>query len=123
MINLKHDKGGLVDIEFLAQYARLMFGSDANATVMILQSLPHDVPDVWREEAGKLADIYLQYRQMENILRVELWASIGSLSMDAHAPEWETMRRHAKITSPNILLEKMQYVHTCFKQLLPLYMD
>ncbi|MDQ6953355.1 MAG: bifunctional [glutamate--ammonia ligase]-adenylyl-L-tyrosine phosphorylase/[glutamate--ammonia-ligase] adenylyltransferase [Mariprofundaceae bacterium] len=118
MINLKHDKGGLVDIEFLAQYARLLFGSNANATVMILQSLPCDAPHVWRKEADRLADIYLQYRQMENILRVELWASIGSLPMNQHATEWETMRRHTRITTPNILLENMQYVHDCFKKLL-----
>lgn len=118
VINLKQDKGGLVDIEFLAQYARLMFGNDNIATVMILQSLPTDAPHIWREEAGKLADIYLQYRQMENILRVELWASIGSLPMNQHATEWETMRRHMHIKSPNILLENMQYVHGCFKKLL-----
>ncbi|MDQ6973848.1 MAG: bifunctional [glutamate--ammonia ligase]-adenylyl-L-tyrosine phosphorylase/[glutamate--ammonia-ligase] adenylyltransferase, partial [Mariprofundaceae bacterium] len=118
VINLKQDHGGLIDIEFLAQYARLRFGHDANATVMILQSIPCGAPYIWRKEAAKLADIYLQYRQMENILRVELWASIGSLPMNQDATEWESMRRHTRITSPNILLESMQYVHNCFNTLL-----
>jgi len=55
---------------------------------------------------------------MENILRVELWASIGSLPMNKHATEWKTMQRHTRIKTPQILLETMQYVHGCFKKLL-----
>ncbi|MDX8396351.1 MAG: bifunctional [glutamate--ammonia ligase]-adenylyl-L-tyrosine phosphorylase/[glutamate--ammonia-ligase] adenylyltransferase [Mariprofundaceae bacterium] len=118
VINLKHDTGGLVDIEFLAQFARLMFGSDVDATMMVLQSLPAEAPQAWHEEAERLADIYLQYRQMENALRVELWQSIGILSADKGAAEWETMRRHAELTSPDELKLTMKYVHACFHRLL-----
>ncbi|MDX8390371.1 MAG: bifunctional [glutamate--ammonia ligase]-adenylyl-L-tyrosine phosphorylase/[glutamate--ammonia-ligase] adenylyltransferase [Mariprofundaceae bacterium] len=119
IINLKHDYGGLIDIEFLAQYARLMFGSNAQSTVLILQTLPKHAPQIWHEKSKKLVNIYLQYRQMENALRVEMWQSIGDLPADASAKEWETMRRHTKITTPNILRETLHYVHTCFQDLLP----
>ncbi|MDQ6983132.1 MAG: DUF294 nucleotidyltransferase-like domain-containing protein, partial [Ghiorsea sp.] len=40
IINLKQDKGGLVDIEFLAQFSRLVFGGDAESTVETLKSIP-----------------------------------------------------------------------------------
>jgi len=55
---------------------------------------------------------------MENALRVELWQSIGQLSMDSDAPEWETMRRHTAMKSPQDLQETMQQVHSYFHQLL-----
>jgi len=79
VINLKHDAGGLVDIEFLAQFARLAFGGKARRSVDVLNNLPDSAPDVWREAGGWLAETYLEYRQMENALRVGLWRSIGQL--------------------------------------------
>ncbi|HXH71944.1 MAG TPA: bifunctional [glutamate--ammonia ligase]-adenylyl-L-tyrosine phosphorylase/[glutamate--ammonia-ligase] adenylyltransferase [Mariprofundaceae bacterium] len=118
VINLKHDSGGLVDIEFLAQYARLAFGGPAHGTVEVLRRLPASAPEAWRQEAGFLAATYLDYRQMENALRVELWRSIGSLSADPAATEWETMRRHAAIHAPAGLAERMRRVHGIFQQLL-----
>ncbi len=118
VINLKHDAGGLVDIEFLAQYAKLAFGSTARKTNDILQRLPDSAPADWKEEADWLADTYLNYRQMENALRVELWQSIGKLSDDAQATEWETMRRHANIHSPEALRQSMLKTHAIYKKLL-----
>jgi len=120
IINLKHDAGGLVDIEFLAQYVRLVFGGNHRGTVEVLSHMAstNDVPEAWRTHAGWLAKTYLDYRQMENTLRVELWQSIGRLPADAECPEWETMRRHAAICSPEQLRDTMKQVHVCFKQLL-----
>jgi len=118
MIDLKHDAGGLVDIEFLAQYARLAFGGSGRKAIDILNHLPDSAPAAWRSEGGWLADSYLDYRQMENALRVELWRSIGKLPNDANATEWETMRRHAAIHSPDALLLRMHRVHQCFNELL-----
>jgi len=122
MMNLKHDKGGLVDIEFLAQYARLAFGdgqAEENfATVSYLRHLPKQAPALWHEKAAILWQTYVDYRQMENALRVELWQSIGSLSADAGQEEWETMRRHAAICSPEALKTRMQEIHQCFEDLL-----
>ena len=118
IINLKHDPGGLVDIEFLAQYARLAFGGSDRRTVDILESLPDDAPAMWKEEANRLASIYLDYRQMENALRVELWQSIGKLSENPQAPEWETMKRHTNIHNPEVLRDNMAQVHAVFKKLL-----
>lgn len=121
IINLKHDAGGLVDIEFLAQYACLAFGSQQigyYSTVDSLLNLPESVPEMWRDAGVMLAKTYILYREMENALRVELWQSIGKLSLDKHAPEWETMRRHTSMKSPQDLQETMQQVHRYFHQLL-----
>ncbi len=118
VINLKQDAGGLVDIEFLAQYARLAFGSQARRVVDIFAQLPAGAPESWREQGEWLAKIYLDYRGMENALRVELWRSIGRLPADPDATEWETMRRHAAITAPGALRERMRRVHEIFTALL-----
>jgi glutamate-ammonia-ligase adenylyltransferase len=118
VMNLKYDAGGLVDIEFLAQYAKLAFGGTGRRTVDILQRVPDKAPAPWKCEAGWLASTYLDYRQMENALRVELWQSIGKLSVDSQAPEWETMRRHTNIHSPDRLRDIMAQAHAVFKKLL-----
>ncbi|MDQ6997148.1 MAG: bifunctional [glutamate--ammonia ligase]-adenylyl-L-tyrosine phosphorylase/[glutamate--ammonia-ligase] adenylyltransferase [Mariprofundus sp.] len=118
VINLKQDAGGLVDIEFLAQYARLIFGSGSRRVIDMLKNLPADAPEAWHQSIPFLADTYRDYRQMENVLRVELWASIGKLPGDASATEWETMRRHAAITSPDALRQRMAKVRLLFNELL-----
>jgi len=118
IINLKHDAGGLVDIEFLAQFARLTFGGSERGTAEILRHLPKDAPAVWQEAGESLAGTYEKYRQMENALRVELWESIGNLPADAAATEWETMRRHAEITTPQALCEEMTMTRQVFCTLL-----
>ncbi len=118
VINLKHDAGGLVDIEFLAQYARLVFGIDHRRVIDVFHGLPVDTPIGWQQQLKFLADTYLEFRQMENVLRVELWASVGKLSSDAAATEWETMRRHAVIKSPDELEMRMLKVHALFNSLL-----
>ncbi|MFQ5345693.1 MAG: bifunctional [glutamate--ammonia ligase]-adenylyl-L-tyrosine phosphorylase/[glutamate--ammonia-ligase] adenylyltransferase, partial [Mariprofundus sp.] len=122
VINLKHDAGGLVDIEFLAQYARLAFAGERRKnnrrTMDILQHLPESAPEAWHQNADFLAGTYLNYRQMENALRVELWRSIGQLPVDPEAIEWETMRRHAAISDPDILILRMQKVYRIFNTLI-----
>ncbi|HKI61656.1 MAG TPA: bifunctional [glutamate--ammonia ligase]-adenylyl-L-tyrosine phosphorylase/[glutamate--ammonia-ligase] adenylyltransferase [Mariprofundaceae bacterium] len=119
IINLKHDAGGLVDIEFLAQFARLAYGDCGHGTVEILRRLAAmSVPEGWQQHCEFLADTYLDYRQMENALRVELWRSIGKLPTNANATEWETMRRHAAIHSPQSLKDRMQEVRRLFSELL-----
>lgn len=118
IINLKHDAGGLVDIEFLAQYARLAFGGSGVGTMRILRELPPGAPVAWRKAAPGLASTYADFRQMENALRVELWSSIGRLPANPAATEWETMRRHADITTPAALREKMRQTRECFNRLL-----
>lgn len=118
VIDLKHDAGGLVDIEFLAQYVRLAFGGDGRKVVDILMHLPDSAPDIWRREASMLAETYLDYRQMENALRVELWRSIGELPSDQGATEWESMRRHAGICTPAALRSRMQQINRIFHALL-----
>lgn len=117
-VNLKHDAGGLVDLEFLAQYARLCFRGSHTGTVQTLRTLPRTAPDLWQERSQKLAQTYLDYRQMENVLRVQLWRSIGKLAADENAAEWETMRRHAPIKSPFELRERMRWVREQFLLLL-----
>ena len=118
IINLKHDQGGLVDIEFLAQFARLAWGGEHQGTIQGLLHLSEKAPDIWQKSAPWLAATYLDYRQMENALRVELWQSIGKLPHDVNASEWETMRRHAPIQSPQALLQRMQETHAMFDALL-----
>jgi len=121
-INLKQDRGGLVDIEFLAQYARLSFGAHGNITASrtseLLFQLPAHAPELWQKKSEFLAQTYLDYRQMENALRVELWRSIGQLPNDSTATEWETMSRHASITTPDELTQRMTQVHQLFHRLL-----
>ncbi len=120
IMNLKQDVGGLVDIEFMAQFARLAFGGTHRGTVETLRhmALADGVPEAWKTHAGWLADTWLDYRRMENVLRVELWRSIDSLPVDAGCAEWETMRRHASIRGPEQLRDTMKQVHVCFKRLL-----
>jgi len=120
-INLKHDAGGLVDIEFLAQYACLAFSSQRAgqySTVQSLLKLPEDAPKAWHDASEILTQSYITYREMENALRVELWQSIGQLSMDEQASEWEIMRRHTAMPSPQVLQTTMQKIHVIFHQLL-----
>jgi len=121
VINLKHDTGGLVDIEFLAQYACLAFSTQQAghySTVQSLLKLPEHAPKAWQDAVEMLAQTYVTYREMENALRVELWQSIGKLSIDGAAPEWETMRRHTSMKNPLDLKERMQQVHRYFHDLL-----
>ena len=118
IMNLKQDAGGLVDIEFLAQFARLAFGGRERGTAAILRNLPSTTPENWRDAGEQLACSYDKYRQMENALRVELWESIGKLPSDAAATEWETMRRHAEITTPEGLRQEMAQTRKAFLALL-----
>lgn len=118
VLNLKHDEGGLVDIEFLAQYAHLYFDVDEVSTVKMLQCLPEQAQENWKKYAPFLVDSFIMYRQMENALRVHLWASVGRLPADDQATEWETLRRHAPIKSVKTLQQHMLKVRKIFNELL-----
>jgi glutamate-ammonia-ligase adenylyltransferase len=113
-INMKQDPGGLVDIEFLAQYARLAFGGDEKGTAGIFGQLPDTAPAVWRDAAEMLVKTFIDYRRMENVLRVHLWASVGRLPADDSASEWETLRRHAPIRRVTDLRQRMIEVRRLF---------
>ena len=117
-INIKQDPGGLVDIEFLAQYARLAFGGSEKGTVGIFGQLPDSVPTVWKRGADLLIETFIDYRRMENALRVHLWTSVGRLPADDSASEWETLRRHAPIKSVAELKKRMKEIRELFIKLL-----
>ncbi|MDQ6965129.1 MAG: bifunctional [glutamate--ammonia ligase]-adenylyl-L-tyrosine phosphorylase/[glutamate--ammonia-ligase] adenylyltransferase [Mariprofundales bacterium] len=118
VINLKQDPGGVVDIEFMAQYAKLVFAVEGQTTADILCSLPPSVPAAWHKYGGELAACHLNYRAIDLLLRVELWRSLRTLPASAAAPEWETLRRHSAIDTPESLRSAMDYVHTAFVELL-----
>lgn len=115
-INLKQDKGGLVDIEFMGQFSRLAFGDSSQGTVDTLRNIPAHAPAGWQQQGKTLADTYLAYREMENALRTELWQSIGKLPHKVETSEWKTLGRHCQITTPEQLLQRMQQVHQYFVQ-------
>jgi len=117
-IDVKQDAGGLVDIEFLAQYARLAFGGDFTGCVETLRHLSPQAPPAWHRRRDCLCRTWIDYRQMENALRVELWRSIRHLPVDAGADEWRTIRRHTRIQSPQALQDLMRKTHACFLHLL-----
>ncbi|MDQ6975602.1 MAG: bifunctional [glutamate--ammonia ligase]-adenylyl-L-tyrosine phosphorylase/[glutamate--ammonia-ligase] adenylyltransferase [Mariprofundaceae bacterium] len=113
-INLKHDQGGMVDIEFLAQWSRLAFGGTSQGTIATLRHPPPTAPAAWLIDAAMLAAHYLSYRELENTLRVELWQSIGHLPDEINHSEWKTLARHCVIQSPHMLQAVMVQVHQCF---------
>ncbi len=117
-INLKQDKGGLIDIEFIAQFLRLMFGGNEEGTVATLEKGVSKAPLKWQMHTKKMAQIYVEYRELENILRVEMWASIGELPTDENSAEWVCLQQRAKITSPKVLQEVMSEVHCMFLEIL-----
>jgi glutamate-ammonia-ligase adenylyltransferase len=117
-INMKQDPGGLVDIEFLAQYARLVFGGVEKGTAGIFGQLPDTAPAVWKDAAEMLVKTFIDYRRMENVLRVHLWASVGRLPADDSVSEWETLRRHAPIKRVAELKQRMIEIRKLFIKLL-----
>jgi glutamate-ammonia-ligase adenylyltransferase len=72
--DVKSGKGGLIEIEFLAQFLQLKHGEQMRGqrqthTLKLLQTLSH-VQAITREELGLLVDAYLYYREIENALRL-----------------------------------------------------
>ncbi len=118
VLNLKQDKGGLVDIEFLAQFARLCFGGDHVGTVSTLTHIPDHAPQSWYQAGKRLAEVYLQYRTLENILRVELWQSISHIPTDEAHDIWHCLKKRAPLPSPQALQQTMHQVHRTFLDLL-----
>ncbi len=116
MVNLKQDAGGLVDIEFMAQYLRLIGVGTGRRVVDVLQSLPSSVPKVWQQHACWLAETYKTYLHMDNVLRVELWRSVKALPVDDQAAEWRSLQRHTGIGNVGQLRQTMQQVRLLFEQ-------
>ncbi len=116
IINIKQDHGGLIDIEFLAQWSRLAFGGEHCGTIATLRHPTPAAPEAWQADALMLAAHYLAYRELENTLRVELWQSIGHLPRAVDCSEWKTLARHCTIDSPQMLHTMMTEVHQCFVQ-------
>ncbi|MDQ6950148.1 MAG: bifunctional [glutamate--ammonia ligase]-adenylyl-L-tyrosine phosphorylase/[glutamate--ammonia-ligase] adenylyltransferase [Mariprofundales bacterium] len=120
MIDLKQDAGGLVDIEFLAQFARLVFHISQRGSAQILTQIPATAPHLWQQHGPQLAQHYHDYRQIEIALRIELWRSLRKLPTSDEATEWETLRRHCRIHTPQELQRTMQETRTLFDTLLAL---
>ncbi|RMG91848.1 MAG: bifunctional [glutamate--ammonia ligase]-adenylyl-L-tyrosine phosphorylase/[glutamate--ammonia-ligase] adenylyltransferase [Zetaproteobacteria bacterium] len=119
VVNLKHDAGGLIDIEFLAQCARLLWVREGRSVAEILSALPSDAPAVWQQDAGLLVRTYVEYLHMDQILRVELGTSVGALPVDARADVWKSLERHAvDIQGPGMLADRMSWVSASFERLL-----
>ncbi len=112
VINLKQDAGGLVDIEFMAQYLRLTGAGTGRRVVDVLHS--SSVSE--QQQADWLAETYAAYLHMDNVLRVELWRSVKTLPVDAQAAEWRSLQRHAAICSTADLQQTMQQVRMLFEQ-------
>ncbi|MBI1196178.1 MAG: bifunctional [glutamate--ammonia ligase]-adenylyl-L-tyrosine phosphorylase/[glutamate--ammonia-ligase] adenylyltransferase [Gammaproteobacteria bacterium] len=118
VINLKQDAGGLVDIEFLAQFARLAFGGDETGTITTLEKLPPSAPLPWREAAPALVKTYLEYREVENMLRVQLWTSPKRIPTDPSDPVWVTMYRHTAFPSTEELKKRMNEIRALYERIL-----
>ncbi len=118
VINLKQDPGGVVDIEFLAQYAKLLFGVRERMTAEIFTHLPPAAPPLWHRYGADLARHHLAFRTIDLLLQVELGRSMRTLPASEAAAEWETLRRHGTITSPKALRAAMKDVRAAFGALL-----
>lgn len=118
IINLKQDAGGLVDIEFLAQFARLAFCGEQTGTITTFEHLPTSAPKDWVDAAPVLIKTYLDYRSVENMLRIQLWTSPKRLSTNSSDPAWVTLYRHTPFTSPDLLKRRMQETRTLYDLLL-----
>ncbi|MDX8401105.1 MAG: bifunctional [glutamate--ammonia ligase]-adenylyl-L-tyrosine phosphorylase/[glutamate--ammonia-ligase] adenylyltransferase [Mariprofundaceae bacterium] len=122
VIDLKHDPGGLIDLEFLAQFARLAFGvsaaGDPAPTAAMLESPPLVAPEAWHARGATLAGYNRDFRQAELMLRVELGRSADAVPGMGDAPEWETLRRHSPLKTPEQLRRTMRRVHEDFTNLL-----
>ncbi|RMH51601.1 MAG: bifunctional [glutamate--ammonia ligase]-adenylyl-L-tyrosine phosphorylase/[glutamate--ammonia-ligase] adenylyltransferase [Zetaproteobacteria bacterium] len=118
VVNLKQDPGGMVDIEFLAQYARLAFGTGGCSVAAMLEGDSARLPDPWRREAAMLTAAHRRYRTADLLLRVELSCAITTLAWDPARPEWETLRRHGVFDGPEELRRTMTAVRRAFELLL-----
>ncbi len=85
-LNIKTGRGGMVDVEFIAQYLQLLHGADTpelreTNTIKALQNLNHAgiLKDV---EVATLVDGYKFLRKMENMLRLVHDQSIHELPND-----------------------------------------
>ncbi len=115
-INLKHDPGGLVDIEFLAQFSRLAHGGGYVGTMDTLRDPPSGAPEDWAADATIAAEAYLRYREIENALQVELSQSIDAIPTDPSASAWRTLQRHCRLRDISALRQRMKTVREIFQR-------
>ncbi len=122
VVDLKRDAGGLVDLEFLAQFCRLAWGAspsgDPAPTAAMLAAPPPSAPERWRERGESLAAVCRAFRQAELMLRVELGSGASNLPLAGDAPAWESLRRHAGIGDAEALAAMMRKVREDFTFLL-----
>ena len=85
LFHLKQDAGGIVDIEFMVQYA-VLAGSHTDSrlseytdNVRILESLQHS-GFITSEQVKTLTDAYLRYRQVSHRLALQQQSSLIDLS-------------------------------------------
>jgi len=93
LFHLKSDEGGIVDIEFIAQYLVLMYSHEVTALATVRATL--QVFDIAQQQSGLnieylsgMRDIYLLYRQRIN----ELTLAYGKAVVEAQA--YAQQRQH-----------------------------
>ncbi len=115
IINLKQDPGGLVDIEFLAQFARLAFGGEDTATPAMLKAGESKLPVELGAQVDALIAAWREYRWIEHVLTVELAVGCEKIPADPGSPVWKTFRRHTRIRGPSELSARMDEVHAIYR--------
>ena len=99
LFDLKHDEGGMVDIEFSVQYLVLAFGNAhrellANAGNIALLSRAADAGLIDRNDARGAADAYRVYRARQHASRLaDPLARAARVEADAFASERAVVRR------------------------------
>ena len=99
LFDLKHDEGGMVDIEFSVQYLVLAFGNAhrellANAGNIALLSRAADAGLIDHEDARGAADAYRVYRARQHASRLaDPLARAARVEADAFASERAVVRR------------------------------
>ncbi len=117
-INLKHGAGGMSDIEFLAQFVRLIWHEGTPSVLATLQGLSASIPKEFREAAPFLAETYADFMQAREALWIELEAPCERIPRDPSDAAWRTLARHTAFSSPQALLARMQMVRERFLALL-----
>lgn len=100
--DLKHDRGGMVDIEFIVQYLVLAHGHrypelcvDAGNIALLLRASERGLIDA--ELAKQTADIYRRYRQQQHLLRLN-GAAYSRVPPEQMAGEREAVLRLWRLT-------------------------
>jgi len=109
-IDLKHDPGGMVDVEFAAQAARLVLGLSGTGTIELLRQCRQK----GIAAAEGLEAAYRRWLGAAWMLAVELDAGIARIPLAPDAPAWGTLARHLGIASSEALRAEMRKVREAF---------